>query len=184
VLGNPIRDLSVTTPQKLPGLTFFHPAMLEVVLEEAKRAGAEVWRGATVSQIRPGSPPAVAVEARTGRRQLTARMVVCADGRNSVARIWAGFSPRRGRQRLLIAGVMLEGTDIATDTALVTVSPPRREVALLVPQGRRRARGFLIYPGRRFAGFKEKATWHGYSTSACRPEYLANAMREAGQWAP
>jgi 2-polyprenyl-6-methoxyphenol hydroxylase-like FAD-dependent oxidoreductase len=147
VLGNPVRDLSVTTPQKLPGLTFFHPAMQEVVIEEARRAGAEVWRGATVSQIRAGNPPAITVEARTGQRQLTARVVVCADGRNSVGRIWAGFTPRRGRQRLLIAGVMLEETDIATDTALVAVNPPRREVALLVPQGRRRARGFLIYPG-------------------------------------
>src|SRR6185437_11849932 len=48
----PPRDLRATTPHRLPALTFFHPAMQEVVLDSAIRAGADVWRGASVRQIK------------------------------------------------------------------------------------------------------------------------------------
>src|SRR5271167_1285077 len=42
--GSPLRDLRNSTPQKLPGITFYHPAMQEVVLAAAKSAGAVVQR--------------------------------------------------------------------------------------------------------------------------------------------
>lgn len=50
MFGGTLRDYRTTTPQKLPALTFFHATMQEVVLGAAKRAGAEVRRGAVVRQ--------------------------------------------------------------------------------------------------------------------------------------
>src|ERR1700749_3698849 len=38
--GSPIRDFRNSTPQKLPAISFYHPAMQEVVLEAARTAGA------------------------------------------------------------------------------------------------------------------------------------------------
>jgi 2-polyprenyl-6-methoxyphenol hydroxylase-like FAD-dependent oxidoreductase len=59
----PVRDLRATTPQRLPGLAYYHPAMQETVLGSARDAGAEVWRGAAVREVTPGEPPRVVVDA-------------------------------------------------------------------------------------------------------------------------
>jgi menaquinone-9 beta-reductase len=47
----PDRDFVTTTPHNLPLLTFYHPAMQEVMLRAASAAGAEVRRGATVTSV-------------------------------------------------------------------------------------------------------------------------------------
>src|SRR5260370_36862079 len=47
-LGLP-RDLVATTPQGLPNLHVYHPAMQEMVLEAAVRSGAQIVRGARVT---------------------------------------------------------------------------------------------------------------------------------------
>jgi NAD(P)-dependent dehydrogenase (short-subunit alcohol dehydrogenase family) len=44
----------------------------EAVLDAARKAGAEIWRGATVREVRPGKPPAVLV-ARDGRNKVRRR---------------------------------------------------------------------------------------------------------------
>ncbi len=50
------RDCVATTPHKLPNLGIYHPALQELVLAEAVKAGAEVRRGALVREVRPGNP--------------------------------------------------------------------------------------------------------------------------------
>jgi len=72
--------------------------------------------------------------------------VVCADGRSSMGRVWGGFSPRRGRQRMLGAGVMLDNLSIADDTSVGAMNPLFGRFALLFPQGAGRVRAYLIYP--------------------------------------
>ncbi len=42
------------------------------MLDAARKAGAEIWRGATVREVRPGKPPAVLV-ARDGRNKVRRR---------------------------------------------------------------------------------------------------------------
>src|SRR5215211_5470230 len=51
-LGFGPRDLPTTTPQQLPALGFCHPEMQEVLLTSAEKAGAEVRRGAVVTEIK------------------------------------------------------------------------------------------------------------------------------------
>jgi len=112
MFGGMLRDYRTTTLQKLPALTFFHAAMQEVVLDAAERAGAEVWCGATVRNVRLGQPAVATVELDGAERDLSARLVVCADGRSSMGRSWGAIEVRRGKQRLLGAGLMFENSKI------------------------------------------------------------------------
>ncbi len=145
-LGHPPVDLRTASLQRLPALTFYHPTMQEVVLEAAKSAGAEVRRGVSVREVKPGKTPVVALEGDGLPGELKARMVVCADGRSSMGRVWGGFSLRRGRQRMLGAGVMLDNMSIADDTSVVARNPSMGRLALLFPQGAGRVRAYLVYP--------------------------------------
>jgi menaquinone-9 beta-reductase len=104
----PDRDLVSTTPQQLPNLQFYHPEMQEVLLRAAAEAGAEVRRGALVKSVVGGMPPSVLFETDSGREQVQARLVIGADGRSSSVRKWGNFAVARDRERLIIAGVLLE----------------------------------------------------------------------------
>jgi 2-polyprenyl-6-methoxyphenol hydroxylase-like FAD-dependent oxidoreductase len=141
----PTRDFTLTTLQQLPAFTLYHPAMQEVLLDAARTRGAEVWRGATVRQVRPGAKPEASVEKDGTVHELTARLVVCADGRSSMGRTWGGFSQRRGPQRLLGAGVLFEDVTIPDDTSLGMFVPGVRRVPFLFPQGDGRVRAYLMY---------------------------------------
>jgi 2-polyprenyl-6-methoxyphenol hydroxylase-like FAD-dependent oxidoreductase len=145
-LGQPPVDLRTISLQRLPALTFYHPAMQEAVLDAARSAGAEVRRGVSVREVKPGESPVVALEGDGLSGELKARMVVCADGRSSMGRVWGGFSLRRGRQRMLGAGVMLDNNSIADDTSVTARNPSMGPSALLFPQGAGRVRAYLVYP--------------------------------------
>lgn len=145
LVGSPLRDFRNSTPQKLPGISFYHPAMQEVVLEAAKTAGAHVKRGASVREVTPGKPPIAAIEENGTVSNVTARMVVCADGKSSMGRGWGNFAQQRGKQRLLGAGVLLDDMRIADDTSLMVINPALGQEATLFPQGKGRVRFYLIY---------------------------------------
>jgi 2-polyprenyl-6-methoxyphenol hydroxylase-like FAD-dependent oxidoreductase len=142
----PTRDLRTTTPHQLPALTFYHPVMQQVVLDAASQAGAEVWRGASARLVTPGHPPSINVEINGEVRELHAHFIVCADGKGSMARVWGGFAAQRGRPGLLGAGVLLEQMQVADDTSVLATSFELRQVAILFPQGGRRARAYFNYP--------------------------------------
>jgi hypothetical protein len=77
--------------------------------------------------------------------ELTARLVVAAHGRSSVARGWGGFTTRRAKQKLLAAGLLLNNVATRDDTASFMINPIVGRVAFVFPQGRRRARAYLVY---------------------------------------
>ncbi len=141
----PVRDLRTTTPQRLSALTFYHPAMQEVVLDAARVAGAEIWRGWVAREVRPGAPPTVSVERDGVVRNLTASLVVAADGRSSSARVWGKFNARRGSQKLFGAGALLENFAGAEDTGLFLTNPDVGRAAFIFPQGNGGARAYLFY---------------------------------------
>ena len=138
-------DLKDTTLQHLPALTLYHPAMQEVVLDMARDAGAEIWRGASVRDLSPGEPPRVSVDRDGQIRDLTARLIVCADGRSSAGRGWGGFATVRGTPKLLGAGVLFENLSVAENTSTGILNPFLRRVAYLFPQGAGRVRAYLMY---------------------------------------
>ena len=139
------RDLTTTTPQRLPILSFPHPAMQETLLKAAEQAGAEVRRGVTVEQIETGQTPAVITNAGSKER-LAARLVVAADGRGSVARKWVGFPVQEQANPFYMAGVLLTGVKAPTDTIHFIFRPDLGMCAVLIPLGASRFRAYLIYP--------------------------------------
>ncbi len=140
-----VRDLRTSTPQKLGALTFYHASMQEALLDAAEAAGAEVLRGVKVDYVSAGAEPVASIESKDAVRDVTARMVICADGRSSAGRKWGGFAVKRGRQRLLGAGVLLDNVAVADDTGVSMMNPVLGRVAYLFPQGEGRVRAYLMY---------------------------------------
>ena len=144
-LGPP-RDLVATTPQGLPNLHVYHPAMQETVLDAAIRSGAEIVCGASVRSVVPGSPAKVEYAADGKTATAVARLVIGADGRTSNVRRWGTFTVRRDPDRLIIAGVLLEGGEgYREDAVYLTLNPAVLKGAVVIPQGGRRFRAYLIY---------------------------------------
>ncbi len=139
------RNTVETTPHHVPGLTFYHPAMQEALLEAAANAGAEVRRGASVKEVRPGASPSVVMQWNGNAEEICGRMVVGADGRSSVVSSSAGFQTKRHPDRLLLAGVLLENCPAAEDTGKIVLDSQNGCGAVLFPQGGGRVRAYFGY---------------------------------------
>lgn len=139
------RDLIATTPQQLPALGFCHPEMQEVVLNEAKRVGAEVRRGVTVTQINPGPIPSVVGQTESGANEFSARLVVAADGRTSMARKQLGFQINEAPQPFFFAGLLLADMTAPTGHAYLLFNPAIGMETAITPVGRGRSRTYVAY---------------------------------------
>ncbi len=137
------RDLQATAPHRVGSFNAYHPAMQETLLQLAEKAGAEVWRDATVDSVVAGSPPKVRVRHHGSTTFVQARIVVGADGRNSQVRARAGFPLMRDPDRLMTAGLLCEGVPAPEDTTHHGVAGDG--ATLIAPLGGRRARVYFIY---------------------------------------
>jgi menaquinone-9 beta-reductase len=163
------RDMIATTPQRLPGITFYHPAMQEVLLQAAADAGAEVRRGASVREVKPGACPTVVVEQEGRVEDIQARLIVGADGRGSVVRKWAGFPVHQDPERLVISGVVFEEMCMPReDTFYFILNPTLGQGALLNPQGSGRVRAYLT---------QTKVTGTRLQGAADLPRFIAESIR-------
>jgi 2-polyprenyl-6-methoxyphenol hydroxylase-like FAD-dependent oxidoreductase len=139
------RNMQASTPQQLPCLAFYHPALQEVFLGAAARAGAEVRRGITVEGVRTGRPATVVARGGGSPLEVQARLVVGADGRSSSVRKFSGFHVQRDPDRMWIAGVLLEGCSAPDDTGRIYTNSELGQIAAIFPQGRGRARSYFCY---------------------------------------
>jgi len=139
------RDLRATTPMHEPCLSFYHPAMQEVVLAAAIEAGAEVRRGISVTGVRVGTPATIAISDHGQTAEIRARMVVGADGRSSTVRAAAGFKVLRDPDCNVMTGVLLDNIHVAEDTAHLVINSPLGQQAVIFPQGGGRARTYFCY---------------------------------------
>ncbi|HEY5868744.1 MAG TPA: FAD-dependent monooxygenase, partial [Candidatus Tectomicrobia bacterium] len=136
------RDFPATTPHHSPLFGFYHPEMQEVLLTAATQAGAEVRRGASVREVKPGGVPSVVLEQEGRVEEAYARLVVGADGRNSLVRTEAGFAAQHDPARRLFAGVLLENSPLSPDAWHEVLDPDRGQVVFLCPVGRGRVRAY------------------------------------------
>jgi 2-polyprenyl-6-methoxyphenol hydroxylase-like FAD-dependent oxidoreductase len=132
-----------TTPAGLPNLGFFHPEMQDTLIGEAENAGAEVMRGARVRGVTPGETPSVTYEQNGTAETIEARLVVGADGRGSMVRKWGGFEEVRDPDRLIIAGLLLDGTGADDESMLLANNPITNTRSLVFPQGGGRVRSYI-----------------------------------------
>ncbi len=139
----PVRDFRVDCALKMSALVMYHPAMQESVLAAAEKAGAEVKRGVKVNGVTPGKEPSVSFEGDGGGQNVSARLVVGADGRNSMVRKWGGFESSEEQPGNQLAGVLLENYSGLQDTATAVFNPFIGQVVFLFPQGGGKARAYL-----------------------------------------
>jgi menaquinone-9 beta-reductase len=138
------RDLVKTSPHHAGSLNFHHPDMQAVVIGAAATAGATVRRGARVVELILDGLPAVRVhEDGSGERVYRARLVVGADGRNSVCRRWGGFHVERDPEGMVIAGLLMEGLAAPEDRMSASLNPRLGTLSLTVPLGRGRFRAYV-----------------------------------------
>jgi menaquinone-9 beta-reductase len=163
------RDLVATTPQHLPGFTFYHPRMQEVVIQAAVDAGAEVRRGATVRSVKRGPLPSVEVEQNGQVQEIQARLIVGADGRGSVVRKWGGFSSSQDSDHLMISGVLFDEMPVpAEDTSYYVINPTIGQGVPLFPQGGGRVRAYLV---------QNKAVGTRLQGLAALPRFIEESVR-------
>jgi 2-polyprenyl-6-methoxyphenol hydroxylase-like FAD-dependent oxidoreductase len=138
------REMATTTPQALPTITFYHPEMQETLLAAAAAAGAEVRRGVKAKSVKPGSPATVTFEQDGASQTATARLVVGADGRGSLARTWGGFAEQQDDPFLRITGLLVDHTTAPDDTVRLVQDLEHGRGSILFPQGNGRMRAYLI----------------------------------------
>jgi len=132
---NVLEDCAANEPQ----LTIYHPELQEALLAEAENAGAEVRRGVKVRGVEPGAEPSVELDGGT----VTARLVVGADGRNSVVRKWGAFEVQEDEAVQNLAGVLMENVPMSDDSSVAVFNPFAQQIVFLFPQGGGRVRGYF-----------------------------------------
>jgi 2-polyprenyl-6-methoxyphenol hydroxylase-like FAD-dependent oxidoreductase len=178
-----VRHLPSTTPSNLPEVTFYHPTLQEGILQQAEAAGADVWRGATVHDVRRGSPPAVTVRRHGRNHDVTARLVVGADGRSSQVRRWGGFQVQRDNEGSITAGMLFDDLDLDDSATHFYDNPPAPGIVLLFPQGERRVRAYFVYPQNsefRLSGTRDLEAFIERCAAAGVPEALLRTAKSAG----
>ena len=140
------RNLSETTPQRLPAFTYCHPEMQEALLAEAERAGAQVRRASIVQSVEPNANHSIVITRNGKDERISARLVVAVDGRGSAVRKWAGFATQKNVQPFQFAGVLLTGVSGRDDLLTFLFNPELGLVIGVVPGTKQRCRAYLGYP--------------------------------------
>ena len=137
-----------------PPLCMRHPDMCDLLNTEAIKAGAELIRGITDLQVTAGSSPEARFRHEGVERKLNPRIVIGADGRNSLVRAQVGIEQHRDATHHLMAGMLVDNTN-GWPADLQIFGTEDRVNFLAFPQSSERVRLYICYPTedkRRFAG--------------------------------
>lgn len=141
----PVRNLIEESALGIPPLTMYHPDMQECAIAEAAKAGAEVRRGVKARNVTPGKEPTVEIGSDGGTETVSARLVVGADGRNSMVRKWAGFEVTEAEAEQILAGVLIDNAKLDQDKNVIVFNPVVNQIAIIFPQSGSRARAYFGY---------------------------------------
>jgi 2-polyprenyl-6-methoxyphenol hydroxylase-like FAD-dependent oxidoreductase len=178
------REIVPTTPQKLPCLACYHPAMQESLLRAAAAAGATVRRGATVREAKTGAARALVVEEDGRVETIPARLVVGAEGRSSAVRTSAHFTVLRDPEDAMIAGVLLENVSSPEVTLEVTYNFAQGQIVIVIPQGNGRARMYMCYHDRTQARLQGTADLPRFGESCVKAGANAGYFGDSRQIGP
>lgn len=130
----------------LPGapgaICMAHPIACEALKARAESQGAQVVRGVSDVQITGGGTPQVIYRAEEAVHVISCRLIVGADGRESVVRRQSGMALHHTDPRVLVAGLLVDGVNdwVDTDCALGTEGD---RMYYIFPQGDGRVRLYL-----------------------------------------
>jgi 2-polyprenyl-6-methoxyphenol hydroxylase-like FAD-dependent oxidoreductase len=160
-------------------MTQRHPDACQQLFDSAAAAGAELIRGVDDVVVTAGSPPSVSWVDADGAHTASARLVVGADGRNSVVRRQVGLTLNRDPAHHMFSGLLVDDADGWPDD-LQTIGTSGDIHFLAFPQGHGRVRlylGFAIEQRRRVSGPDGREAFLRAFQLDCLPnaEALANA---------
>jgi len=139
------RDLVETTPARAGMLDFHHPEMQQCLLDLATESGAHLLRPAETVDVTPGDQPSVTIRSGQSTRQLTSRLVVGADGRNSRVRAACGFDVDRDPDWITVAGTLYRDMRVPDDAVQMVVNPNNQALSIVFPIGNGRFRAYVAY---------------------------------------
>jgi menaquinone-9 beta-reductase len=139
------RDLVETTPAGAGMLDFHHPEMQQCLLDLATESGVHLLRPAETVDVTPGDQPSVTIRSGQSTRQLTSRLVVGADGRNSRVRAACGFDVERDPDWITVAGTLYRDMRVPDDAVQMVVNPNDQALSIVFPIGNGRFRAYVAY---------------------------------------
>jgi 2-polyprenyl-6-methoxyphenol hydroxylase-like FAD-dependent oxidoreductase len=146
--------MAMMVPEVAGSLNLRHPDACQALADAAAEAGATVVRGVRGVEVGHRGGPTVAYAVDGGDDEITASLVVGADGRASTVRKQAGITLERQEPITYIAGLLIDGLDDVPDDHDV-LAPADDLFFVMFHQGGGRARVYLCpaVEGRhRFAG--------------------------------
>jgi 2-polyprenyl-6-methoxyphenol hydroxylase-like FAD-dependent oxidoreductase len=146
--------VSMLIPGVGGSLNLGHPVACQALVDAAAAAGATVVRNVRDVKLSGGGPVAVSYRAGQDHREVTASLVVGADGRGSTVRRQVGIDLERQEPSSFIAGLLVDGLDDVPAEHDVMASEGDRLFVLFHQTGGR-ARAYLATgerERRRFAG--------------------------------
>ena len=142
--GGPARDTRVIGPHRRATVTFQHAAMQETLLAQAA-AVATIWRGSTVTHVKSAAEPIATVAVDGVERQVRARLVVGADGRDSTLAGMLAFDRRRDPEELITSGMLIECDGLPPESVHIHRDPHGGRMAILLSPAAGLQRVYLIY---------------------------------------
>lgn len=136
-------DLTQASLQGLHAVGVFQPDLQEALLGAAQQSGAHVLRGVTITSIKRGDTPSITGWRGDKDLHFRARLVIGADGRQSMVRNEGGFASQRDPPHMQISGMLMDNAQSPGDTMQVFHSG-RGSACLLIPIGDRRTRVYFI----------------------------------------
>ncbi|HIG43133.1 MAG: NAD(P)/FAD-dependent oxidoreductase [bacterium] len=137
------RDLASSNPHKTCALGFSHPEMQSVMIQSAREAGADVVQGANVTGLIPGEFPSVTYKQQGNELTASARLLIGADGRQSLTSKLGGFIRHKGNDRMLFAGLLLQGIDVDEKSSHFIVNAQLGQMISIFPIGQNRFRTYV-----------------------------------------
>lgn len=141
--GPVLQNIQDESPEGNPANTFYHPTAQQALIDAAVSAGATVEQGARVTGVTPGDPPTVSYTRDGETHEATARLVVGADGRTSLARKSLGREEHQHRANRLMGGVLVDGLDLDDRAGIFIIVPGLEVLSVIFPQGNGRARAYV-----------------------------------------
>ncbi len=142
-----------------PPLCMRHPDMCNLLNSTAVKSGAALLRNVSDVLVTPGHPPEVNFRHEGRAFQFKPRLVIGADGRNSIVRGQVGIVQHRDPTHHLMTGMLVDDIE-GWPPSLQTIGTENDINFLVFPQSATRARLYICYgldEKRRFAGADSQA---------------------------
>lgn len=193
-------EMSQPITEMLPGvpgpMCLGHPAMCDVLNAEAKKAGVEFLRDVSGINVTPGATPKVSYKHEGVTRELSARLVVGADGRASTVRKQIGIELEYDPVGHFFSGMLIEGAKgLPADTQWIGTEGDVHY--LCFPQSDTRARLYLGFspdtpsrfsgkdgPARFLDAFNLKSTPFSECFADATPAGPCPAYPNSDSWTP